>query len=127
MFPMNLENQQFLESQDNTYNLITLILGVLPNIKIDICLTNDLYKNGHKVFVTNNQKHEKTQVFNQLKDKLIVICIQTEWNMTHQQNATNHRYMHINLENSIFKRANMYKRGNVYFHLYKALEKENNL
>ena len=64
-----LENQQFLESQDNTYNLITLILGVLPRIKIDICLTNDLYKNGHKVFVTNNQKHEKTQVFNQLKDK----------------------------------------------------------
>lgn len=67
MFPMNLENQQFLESQDNTYNLITLILGVLPKIKIDICLHNDLYKNGHKVFVTNNQKHEKTQVFNQLK------------------------------------------------------------
>ena len=67
MFPMNLENQQFLESQDNTYNLITLILGVLPKIKIDICLTNDLYKNGHKVFVTNNQKHEIRQVFNQLK------------------------------------------------------------
>ena len=86
-----------------------------------------MYKNGHKVFVTNNQKHEKTQVFNQLKDKLIVICIQTEWNMTHQQNATNHRYMYINLEDSIFKRANMYKRENVYFHLYKALEKENNL
>ena len=47
--------------------------------------------------------------------------------MTHQQNATNHRYMHINLENSIFKKANMYKRENVYFHLYKALEKENKL
>lgn len=50
-----------------THNLITLIFGVLLKIKIDICLHNDLYKNEHRVFVINNQKHEIRQVFNQLK------------------------------------------------------------